>query len=41
MLLTSLVDECNMRMFFAVMMWTKIADSRSLISMKPGSNAKR
>lgn len=38
---TSLVDECNMRIFFAVMMCCKAADSKSLISMKLGSNARR
>ena len=38
---TSLVLECNMRIFFPVIMCIKLLVSRCLISMKPGSNANR
>lgn len=38
---TSLVEECNMRMFLAVMICTKALVSKLRISIKLGSNAKR
>lgn len=38
---TSLVDECSMRMFFAVIIWTRALVSKCRISIKLGSNARR
>lgn len=38
-ILTSLVEECNILIFFAVRMYTSVPVSRCLISMKLGSNA--